>query len=695
MSTMSHECQLFQEDLASVIDGEPEALARHVAHLVHCDECRDARHDARVVARAVGRAGDGLPTGDAFIALLLGAVEAGRAPGADLRAAPKEPEHTRPRRPVDLAPLTPSSSPTRPQARPRPESVSRNPSRRQATWSGEQDPVATRSLGLAEPDDVPIESNVGTPYGATGSMGESAQNARDALMGDDVGENFGYGGLGLRGGGRGGGGTGEGTIGLGHPGSSGRGAGGGTGAGYGRGVGGLRGRASSVPNVRAGTSDVHGSMSREVIRRVVRSHMNEIRFCYEQQLAGRPDLAGRVAVNFIIAPSGRVQSAVLAGSTLGSATAEECMARAVRRWSFPAPEGGGIVAVTYPFMLSSASEGTEAGPSAPSERTGPALGPTGRPLGNGRFVRRTRLRTWERRATIAVNASVRAGEHRAVTEAEAALRERPDSRDRHRDLVRALARAGAVDRALTLAEAWVDKDPLDTAGIAALADALARVGRRDDAVRMLSGAVDAAPDDKGLHQRLATVFDRLGATELACAHRESLAELSPADPAAAEAAVRCERTLGRPESAARVLAHVADAAVRARVEEAAGRGAAPPPASGDLVVEARWEGGADLDLGIVGPRGARFSWLGGRSTIGAHGAISRDHERLTLRHLPVGGFLVELARSSAAGPVGPVRGQLEIRALGQRRVVPFVLDGARATVARVDVNQVEVVTPLF
>jgi hypothetical protein len=310
-------------------------------------------------------------------------------------------------------------------------------------------------------------------------------------------------------------------------------------------------------------------------------------------------------------------------------------------------------------------------------------------------VRRARLRSWERRATIVADSSVRAGERRAVTEAETALGERPESRDRHRELLRALARAGEVERALTLAEAWVDKDPLDTQGIAALADALARVGRRDDAVRMLSGAVDAAPDDAGLHQRLATAFDRLGATELACAHRESLAELSPADPATAAAAVRCERSLGRPESATRVLGRLTDATVRARVEEEAGRGAAAASANGDLIVEARWEGGADLDLGIVGPKGARLSWLGGRTGVGALDVVSRDHERLALRHLPVGGFLVELARSSPAGTEGPVRGQLEIRALGKRRVVPFVLDGPRETVARVDVGQVEVLTPLF
>jgi TonB family protein len=198
-----------------------------------------------------------------------------------------------------------------------------------------------------------------SPYGRDTALGNDAENALGALMGDQVGENFGYGGLGLRGTGRGGGGTGEGTIGLGNLNTIGHGGGGGTGSGYGRGAGGLRGRSASVPTIRPGTANVKGALSKEVIRRVVRSHMNEIKFCYEQQLAGRPDLAGRVAINFIISPSGAVQSASVAGSTLGNATAEGCMARAVRRWSFPAPEGGGIVVVTYPFMLQSANEGVE------------------------------------------------------------------------------------------------------------------------------------------------------------------------------------------------------------------------------------------------------------------------------------------------------------------------------------------------
>ncbi|MFO7561535.1 MAG: Ig-like domain-containing protein [Enhygromyxa sp.] len=57
------------------------------------------------------------------------------------------------------------------------------------------------------------------------------------LIGAEVDDAYGVGGLGLTGTGRGGGGTGEGTIGLGNTGLIGKGGGGGTGAGYGRGSG--------------------------------------------------------------------------------------------------------------------------------------------------------------------------------------------------------------------------------------------------------------------------------------------------------------------------------------------------------------------------------------------------------------------------------------------------------------------------
>jgi TonB family protein len=190
-----------------------------------------------------------------------------------------------------------------------------------------------------------------SPFGRDTALGSDPMSALGALMGDQIGENFGFGGLGLRGTGRGGGGTGEGTIGLGNLGTIGHGGGGGSGSGYGRGAGGFGGRQARVPRIRSGAADVRGSLSKEVIRRVIRRHINEVRFCYEQELNQRPDLEGRVTISFIISPTGAVQSSAVANSTMGNARVESCIAQAVRRWSFPAPEGGGIVVVNYPFML--------------------------------------------------------------------------------------------------------------------------------------------------------------------------------------------------------------------------------------------------------------------------------------------------------------------------------------------------------
>jgi TonB family protein len=194
-----------------------------------------------------------------------------------------------------------------------------------------------------------------SPY-ASSAVGADPVSALGALMGDHVGDSFGVGGLGLHGTGRGAGGSGRGTVGLGTLGTLGHGAGTGPlqgfGSGYGSGAGGFRGRTSRVPRTCSPGCrlDVRGGLSREVVRRVVRRHANEVRFCYEQGLERRGDLAGRVAVTFVIAETGRVQSSTVGSSTLGSAEVEACVASAVRRWSFPETDGGPVL-VTYPFVF--------------------------------------------------------------------------------------------------------------------------------------------------------------------------------------------------------------------------------------------------------------------------------------------------------------------------------------------------------
>lgn len=63
-----------------------------------------------------------------------------------------------------------------------------------------------------------------SPFGSDSALGNDPMSALGSLMGEEVGESAGLGGLGLRGTGRGGGGLGQGTIGLGNLGTIGHGA---------------------------------------------------------------------------------------------------------------------------------------------------------------------------------------------------------------------------------------------------------------------------------------------------------------------------------------------------------------------------------------------------------------------------------------------------------------------------------------
>jgi TonB family protein len=104
-----------------------------------------------------------------------------------------------------------------------------------------------------------------------------------------------------------------------------------------------------------GAAILAGKLDKDVVRRVVRRHINEVKYCYEHALAVHPELAGRVVVRFTVASTGWVTDSKIVSSTIGSPDVDGCIAIAVRRWEFPGPEGGGEVTVTYPFVLEPAS----------------------------------------------------------------------------------------------------------------------------------------------------------------------------------------------------------------------------------------------------------------------------------------------------------------------------------------------------
>jgi len=331
-------------------------------------------------------------------------------------------------------------------------------------------------------------SQIASIFGRDAALGTDAQDALGHLIGNQIGDSYGVGGLGIvgtgRGGGgligargpasngvlgtgRGGGGTGEGNLGLDTLGTIGRGSGG-SGVGYGRGVGRLSGRRASAPVV-AGRAEVRGSLDKEPIRRVIRRHLNEVRYCYQRELQTKPGLAGRVVLQFTIGAEGQVVASAVQQSSLGNAAAEQCIASAVRRWTFPRPPGGGIVIVTYPFDLR-APGGPEP---APLPRTEPAALPP-----------------------------VPAAAAPAVTDDPASRFTR----------VQELLRRQQVEAALLAALEWRAKDPGDTLALVALGEALQARGWSELAARAYGSLIDLYPSRADLRRFAGERLEALAAS---------------------------------------------------------------------------------------------------------------------------------------------------------------------------------------
>ncbi|MCB9654498.1 MAG: TonB family protein [Deltaproteobacteria bacterium] len=211
-----------------------------------------------------------------------------------------------------------------------------------------------------DPDKKEIAKNtLSKLFGATGNTGRSylfgsgglggeLKGALGGVTGAEIGDASGLGGLGTRGTGPGGGGLSMDSVGLGALGTHGRGGGG---TGYGEGIGGIGKKVERDINISAGSPLVMGSLDKEIIRRVIKQHIAQIRYCYEKELVRAPGLFGKVATKFVISADGGVQSADVTESTLGNAEVERCVVAKIRTWRFPKPKGGGIVVVKYPFIF--------------------------------------------------------------------------------------------------------------------------------------------------------------------------------------------------------------------------------------------------------------------------------------------------------------------------------------------------------
>ena len=109
------------------------------------------------------------------------------------------------------------------------------------------------------------------------------------------------------------------------------------------------GMSKRIPDVVPGPVLVRGSLDKLVIRRTLRGHLDELRACYLPALKKKPELSGRVTVQFTISPAGKVIKSELQKSRLKDDRVEKCVVKAFRGWEFPKPPGGDSVVVTHDF----------------------------------------------------------------------------------------------------------------------------------------------------------------------------------------------------------------------------------------------------------------------------------------------------------------------------------------------------------
>lgn len=303
-------------------------------------------------------------------------------------------------------------------------------------------------------------------------------------------------------------------------------------------------------------------------------------------------------------------------------------------------------------------------------------------------------RIWERKGEVFTDRFVpQAASGSALSDAERDLL-RDDTRRQNLKRTFALSSAaGDLSEAARLAERWLEKEPLDPEALTALADVEARRGHRELAIRMLGSVLDARPGDTASHKRLARLERWAGHLDLACRHSIAIAENKSKDLGLLAEAIACARNTGMTEVADALLASSPEGDRAGLEQRLAQPPADPEQLSGDVRLEAHWDGGVDVDLSLLDTDGHRVSWLGAatRSVISARDTTSTSREGLALRGAAPGEYVIELVRG--AGP-GDAQGELTVSVAGNVRRIPFRFDGDRKTVALLRISMQPRLVPL-
>ena len=98
------------------------------------------------------------------------------------------------------------------------------------------------------------------------------------------------------------------------------------------------------------TVKIEGGMSREMVKRVIDQHLDEITYCYETALMTNPSILGRIVYEWKILKDGRVGEIRIVASSVNSNQIHGCIKSAIKSWQFPKPVGTEVI-VSYPFVF--------------------------------------------------------------------------------------------------------------------------------------------------------------------------------------------------------------------------------------------------------------------------------------------------------------------------------------------------------
>ncbi len=209
------------------------------------------------------------------------------------------------------------------------------------------DKIDVKNLGIAKV--------LGGQQALTGALGTimagdtGALNSKMAVaMSGEGGElviGHGSGGMGFRGTGAGGGGTaGYGRIhGLGSIDT-----GGGTGRNANVGIG--RKKRKKVARLKIAGGRSSGGCDKGDIAKNVRRRAAALRACYERQLMSKPNLKGKVSVQWTINTEGKVTRPKIVSNSLKNSSVTDCVMRTIKRIRFKKPEAG-ICVIQWPFVF--------------------------------------------------------------------------------------------------------------------------------------------------------------------------------------------------------------------------------------------------------------------------------------------------------------------------------------------------------